>query len=565
MNVLSYGKPFFVGQTPLDLYGGPHEVRSLGGHPELPGDCDYMHDAAHDSMADILERMQPWRPDLMLCWFPEDFPPPIGIEDAPVPTLATASDWNLHYAKLATNLARYDVVLSDVPGVDILDSEWVSPEHPFPLYSPCTSIHHPYPVEKELDVVFVGGFNHFVRPERAHFLERLAKLSDRYRIVIATGYEGEAYGRMLSSARIVFNHGVRGEVNLRVFETLACGSVAFLEEGNAGAARWFENGRDIVLYNAGNFEERLAYCLEHPEETEAIAARGGARAAEFAGENRLTELIDYAAAHPSSGRRFRELPSLEQDYQTLAMLQFSFLAACQAREKRLMRRLVVEHPEDPRAWTAMGTYMMNPHLKVNDEFRQAELFVKAFLKALELDPASAPRAINAAWACRLCRFEDEEVRCLEAALDAYSLDGASAVVGDYSCRFWLRWRMALAKKTASLAMLHAEAHLRLAAVDGRHGRHSAAEAHVAQAAELDPDNLNGVELLAEAKWATGRQTEAAQTLLRYLPQHPFKLNYRTRLCEMLLRLGRVEESDVLTKETERVFKSCVVGPDAPEM
>ena len=561
MNVLSYGKPFFIGYAPLELYRGPHDVRTLGGHPERPYEFDYVFDPARDSITDILGRMHDWRPDLIICWIPEDYPPPMSIEDAPVPTVATVSDWNLHYRKLEKNLARYDVVLCDTPGVEVLRSEWVQPEPFFPLYSIDSRHHHPYPGEKDLDVVFVGGFNHLVRPERAHFLERLAKMPAHYRICIATGYKDEAYGRLLSRARIVFNHGVRGEINCRVLETMACGSLAVLEEANAGARRWFEDGRDIVLFNGDNFEERIQYYLEHPDKGETIAARGHARAHEFAGENRLDELIEFAAGHRGSGRRFHELPPLEQDYETLAMLGYSFLSGCRAREKRLVERLLEEHPDDPRAWTALGICLFNSHLNTPDENQRAALRLRAFCEAHRLDPHSAPRALSAAYIYRLHRMEQEETDCLGGVLDGGTLDGAGDVIGDYSCRFWLRWRLAYAKKTACIEMLQAEAHLRLAAIEARHGRHASAEAHIVNAADLDPDNLNGVAILAEAQWATGRQEEAVETFEANLPDHPFRPEYRLRLCEMLEALGRLEEAKTLAGETDLILSRCEIGPD----
>ncbi len=565
MKVLSYGKSFFIGDTPIKLYAGPHDVRILGGHAEFSPKYDFLHDPVHDSIEDILDkRLGGWMPDLILCWFPEDYPPPIGIEDSPVPTLATASDWNLHYPKLVTNLARYDAVLSDRTGADILKTNWLHPTHPFPLYSPCTPHHHPYPEEKDIDVVFVGGFNHFVRPERAHFLERLARLSNQYRIVIATGHEGERYGRLLSRARIVFNHGVRGEANLRLFETLACGSLAFIEEGNQGATRWFEDGRDLVMFNADNFEEKIHYYLAHPDEADAIAARGLARAPEFAGENRLTELIEYGAAHLSSGRRFHELSPVEQDFQTLLMLRFSSLRACQAREKDLMQRLVQEHPDDPRAWAGMGFYIINPLLAIGNTDTRKGVAMRAFTQASELAPDSAPRALSAAWTCQWYEMAEEETRYLYTALDASGLDGAEEIAGDYIGAFWLRWRMALAKKKATLSMLHAQAHVRLATLEGQQGKHAEAESHVVQAAELDPLNYDGTRTMAEAQWASGRRDEAIHTLQCNMTRNPFTLDYRIRLCEMLLHAGRVEQSDRLTAETQRLFKACSLGPDYTE-
>ena len=292
MRVLSHGVPFCCDDTPLSAYAGSHEIRYLG-------NCEqayYRYDPLQETAPEIIERIaRDWPPDLLLCWIPEVHPPPLGIEEVPIPTVALVSDWNVYHRVLRVNLARYDLVLCDKPGVEVLRSDLVHPEYLFPLYSQISIAHKPWPVEKDIDILFVGNLNHAAHATRAHYLERLAKLSDRYRVVITGGVVGDAYGQLLARARIVFNHSIRGELNLRVFETLACGSLAFIEEDNTEVRDWFEPGREVVLYNARNFEGQLSHYLEHPSAAAETAANGHARASEFAGENRFDRIIEWAS------------------------------------------------------------------------------------------------------------------------------------------------------------------------------------------------------------------------------------------------------------------------------
>ena len=559
MNVLNHGTPFFCDYVPVERYEGPHEIRTVG---NFTG-ARYRYDPLSETAVQVIERVRrEWEPDLFLCWMPEIHPPPTGIEDAPITTVALVSDWNVFLPILNVNLARYDAVLCDTPGTRALKSDLVSPAHVFPLYSQITPIHRPYGQPKDIDVVFVGNLNHASHAVRARYLERLAKLSDRYRIVIATDLQGEAYGRLLSRARIVFNHSIRGEVNLRVFETLACGSVAFLEESNLEVRNWFDVERELVLYNEENFEFRIEFILEHPEEAESIAARGLAKVHAYAGERRFTELIDRAAALPGGGRPFRSLPSEERLYQDFLMYGFSQWPVYRRLESEMLPQLVKRLPKDPRVWTALGQHLANPYAAAESDEQRQRRYLKAFVQAQRLAPESAPYALNAATAFRSVGMESQEADYLNLTLLASGMKGASRIVGSLASPFYIRWHRSVAEQTASLAMLYAEARIRLATILARRGEPALAEEHLRAARELDPGNMGGQSLLAEIQWAARRMAEAVNTLRASLPDMPMDTASRDRLCEMLAVLGQTHEARVLAEETLRILRACPERPPA---
>ena len=558
MNVLCQGPVFYVGQTPLHLYRGRHVLRTLCAHAEFQQSTfDYYYDLEKDTIHDVLERIgAEWKPDRLLFWSPEDQVPPRGIEDSPIPSAAVCSDWNHVYPRIGVNLGRFDVVFCDRPGIDALANEWVEPRYFGPVYSQNSRFHRPHDVDKDIDVVYVGGFNHVIRPERGRYLARLARLSDRYRIVLAEGYFGDEYARLLSRARIVFNHSVRSELNLRVFETFACGGVPFLEESNREAAEWLEDGRDIVLYNEENFEERIQYYLGHVEESEQIVARCRERATEFAGENRLDGLIDWIASQPSSARRFRSLPPLEQAYQEVLLHSGSWLRAVRQREKTLMEAFASRAPEDARAWTLIGAHLanpfLNPYLTASNDAAAKAPCRQALLRAHELDPESAPYAINAAWACAWAEDTEGETRCLESALAAHGMAGAELVLGNVSDPFWAPWMYAVAEKRAHPGMVHAEAHARLAMLTIQQRRFAQAEDHLDKALEIEPEFAGAGRLLGKLCWAQGRREDALSRIQRYCEEMPFDYTARQRFETMLRHAGRIEAANAVADETRRL-------------
>ncbi len=563
MKVLSHGILFNNDFCALSEYKGEHEIRSFC-TPEV-AECSgyfshgYTYDLQNESLCDVLARID-WQPDLILFWYPETLPPPMGVEDSPVRTVALVSDWNLHYPKLKLNLARYDCVLCDKAGLTTLASDMVSPARLFPLYSQSTPIHKLYSVEKDIDVVFVGGPKPSIWPKRAQYLERLAKMGGKYQVSIGESLHGDAYARQLCRSRIVFNHSVRGELNIRTFEALACGSLLFLEEDNVEAGEYFENGRDLVLYNEDNFEVLVAYYLEHPEEAEAIARRGHARAEEFAGENRLDAIIEWGAEQPMGVRRFREFDEFEQLHQSFLMYTCSWLKSCRAIEKTLMERLAQEDAVSPRIWTAVASYLANPH--VEEGFKQSiALCCRAAERARQLAPDSVPYAFNAAWAWKKAGELERATECLLHAVDAGSLEGEELMLCEYDSRFWYRWQMALAEKRTSLEMLKAEAHIVLADAWIEREQLDEAEEHLERARQLDEGNYGWVKAMAEIYWQSDRRDEAVEVMFAALSQFPFDVAFRMRLCKMLTELRRFDDAEGLAVETRTIFSACATDQE----
>ncbi|MFA6242363.1 MAG: glycosyltransferase [Candidatus Hydrogenedentales bacterium] len=552
MRVLCLGIPFFCNESPVALYRGPHEVKTLG-----VGDTyDFAFDSEHETATQVVLRIaRTWTPELLLCWMPEAFPPPFGIEHAPLKTVALVSDWNVYYPVLATNLARYDLVLCDKPGTEALRSTLVHPHHAMPLYSAITPLHRRLNEKKDIDVLFAGNLSPAAHRTRARYLERLAPLLDRYRVVFAGGVFGEDYVRLLNRARLVFNHSIRGEMNLRVFETLACGSTALLESGNLEVRDHLKPDEEIVLYDAGDFEERIIHLLEHPHEAQAIADCGHRRAAGLAGENRLTALIDWAAREPSSGRLFHTVPEAERRYQDVLMYGQSRFAGHRVVAQQMLNRLAGEHSKDPRVWTAASGFISPPVDEIPPDRAR-----NALIKAHTLAPDSAIFALNAASACLFCGDNDAALEYLEKALQCDSLDGQTCLMGSVSQPFVVRWRRSVAEGTASTAMLRAETHIRTAHLLSARGDLPGAETHAMAADALDPGNSGAVLLWANILWVTGRKVEAAELLQRRLADLPLDFEARQQLCDMLADIGMREEALALARTTLRIVRAF---PDDP--
>ena len=90
---------------------------------------------------------------------------------------------------------------------------------------------------------------------------------------------GRAFGREMariySSSKIVFNKSILNELNMRVFEALASGSLLITDRIKNGLTELFSEDTDLVCYSSDeDLISKLKFYLNHPAERESIAKQG---------------------------------------------------------------------------------------------------------------------------------------------------------------------------------------------------------------------------------------------------------------------------------------------------
>ena len=137
-------------------------------------------------------------------------------------------------------------------------------------------IHAKHDVAKQYDVAFVG--NVFPGP-RSELLEVIRR---RYlRTFIGQRYF-EEMANTYSAARIVFNRSIKNDVNMRVFEAMASGSLLLTNDLTAnGQAELFRDGVHLATYrDQEDLLDKLSFYLERESLREKIAAAGRAEVLE---------------------------------------------------------------------------------------------------------------------------------------------------------------------------------------------------------------------------------------------------------------------------------------------
>lgn len=531
-----------------------HELRTL----TISEESDFHFDA-RETAAQVVERIsREWPVDMLLCWLPELFPPPLEAEHCPIPTVAVFSDWNIYFPQLEYNMARYDRVYCDKLGAENLQLRGVRPQHFFSFYSHNSRVHRRLNVEKDLDIVFAGSLNHAIHAERARCLEQIAALSGRYRVRICSGHVGEAYTELLNRARIVFNHAVRSEMNMRCFETLACGSLLFLEEGNIEVRDYLKDRHEVVLYRPDNLTELLVYYLEHEDEARAIAERGHAKSEELALERRLPDFFDALDDLKPGERAYGGFKDEEKCYADVMQYSSSLEAAQQAIVGEAIDRALARFPDSAAFLSMAAQYRTKDLAGLEGEARKAA--VKAILgymqRACETAPDDAAVWLNLARVCARGSAPGIAPRFYKRAASAQTCGLGALLTGSVTDPFYVEFRRALAMGEERPEMLKAAAATRLAEMLAESGDAADALEWAGRAVAWWPDIAPPYRAKAAAQAKLGVAAGAAATLETSLPLTAFDADHRSALVDAWRVLGRDEPARALASETARLFEAC---------
>jgi FkbM family methyltransferase len=133
-------------------------------------------------------------------------------------------------------------------------------------------VHRKYDTEKLYDVCFVG---HLFPGPRSNLV---GLLQSRFRNHFVGQRFFEEMARTYSGSRVVFNRSIRNDINMRVFEALACGSLLLTNElSDNGQDGLFRDGVHLATYrDADEMLDKVRFYLGRETIREKIAAAGRA-------------------------------------------------------------------------------------------------------------------------------------------------------------------------------------------------------------------------------------------------------------------------------------------------
>ncbi|MBI1299377.1 glycosyltransferase [bacterium] len=200
---------------------------------------------------------------------------PRNLTALPCPTAAYLIDVHLRPQILIPLAAYFDYVFvaqrDYVARYRSHDSQHVSW---LPLaYQPMLDVTSADDNSRSIDVAFVGNVNFHDDNPRAKLIRAL---SSRYQMNdYQKQYLPDEMAGLYRQAKIVFNHAIRDDVNMRVFEAMGNGALLVTNRIGNGLLNLFEDGKHLVTYNSEDeLLSHIDYFLAHDQERQQIAAAG---------------------------------------------------------------------------------------------------------------------------------------------------------------------------------------------------------------------------------------------------------------------------------------------------
>jgi len=201
--------------------------------------------------------------------------------DIPHPNFYWIADSHLGYDYRLKRARQFDTVFaSHKPSISRLIADGIPRERihylPWAAESMC---YKPFPIAEKWDWCFIGYLNNGFRID---LVERFCKewpAGDKgylgWRNPVVRGYNIlEDVAKKFSQSRIVLNEAVKDDLNMRVFEALACNRLLLTEDVPA-IHDHFEDGKHLVLFKTVDEAVAIAtHYLKHEDERHDISGNG---------------------------------------------------------------------------------------------------------------------------------------------------------------------------------------------------------------------------------------------------------------------------------------------------
>ncbi len=356
--------------------------------PLLPGDT-------WDSVCARLGSV--WRPDALVLSL-ATAPVPRWVWTVPVPVVGLATGWPLLWHAYRRQLALCDIVLADPSGAARLSRVGVRRVLAANLFGCERSyLEHAWPSaeKRDIDVLIVSNLPRPALRPHLPLLGRVARLGERWRVVMRAGVYGKAYRQLLGRARVLFNHSLAGECTYRAFEATASGSLLFQEVANQELPPFLRDRLEYVAYSDQDLEEHLQHYLANEPERRQLAEAARRKAPRYTWEALWEEHVLRIERELSGSDVSTQRSAADEE---LLLLSRCWRVVGQPIEAddglaRQLKEVLDRRPKSPALLTAWGLLLGNGAATPR---AAATAALAALQTAATLAPDSASAALNLA-------------------------------------------------------------------------------------------------------------------------------------------------------------------------
>lgn len=365
-------------------------------------------------LPDVL-RLLPWKPDLFLWtdniyWFLMN-----GLREFPCPTACFFLDPQ-YLRDLKIEMAKHFdyVFVSQKKEVERYRREGV--RNVYWLTHACDRETHSKKADNKLyDITFVGTMN----AKRESLLSRLRR---NFKVHYERCH-GVRMAEVYSQSKIIFNTSTVNEINMRVFEAMASGSMLLTDKApGSGLEELFTDRIHLVYYSTESDLISLAdYYLKHDDERECIAKTGMTEVLEkHTYDCRIISMIDKIISSEKMGvgrdsrEKSQKYNSKKFDY-PVCLEEYIDQGLEFQRDGRLeeaialYRKALIQMPDNSCLHNNLGVA-----LRKQGCFSDA---VAAYQKAIECDPGYADAYYNLGNAFQSTGEQEKAIRCYEMTIE----------------------------------------------------------------------------------------------------------------------------------------------------
>jgi len=172
-------------------------------------------------------------------------------------------------------------------------------------------------LKRDINIGFIGNINYGVHDRRKKILERLYREIQNFNIYSEVFFEEKT--KLASRMKIMINISANNDINLRVFETLACGAMLITDKiYNNGLEYLFIEGKHLVTFETEDeLIEKIKYYLNHDKERMEIARAGQDRVNAFFRHNVMLKNVIYLINQLVEKHRKNSLKQEQNNVDTL--------------------------------------------------------------------------------------------------------------------------------------------------------------------------------------------------------------------------------------------------------
>lgn len=249
------------------------------------GDCICYDNGAnrHDLHAMVCA----FKPDKIICILPEYYQPPEGIDRFGIPVVGIYVDVPFQEKAVKETVGLFDICITEGfdEGIKYFKDLGAKDVRTGFLCGVRPELCYDRGYDRDIDILFLGAVKadasgmEAAHDRRNRLLALIKeKFGEKYNLLFGQQSQEES-ADLTCRAKIVFhcshNTFLSNEmISRRMFDVTAAGALCFHEEENHCVREFYEDGKEIVLYNDDNLIELLEYYLEHDEERKKIAVMG---------------------------------------------------------------------------------------------------------------------------------------------------------------------------------------------------------------------------------------------------------------------------------------------------